>query len=124
LDKFACFVAKQKRLFYHKTRNVCQKEGFMRASILKAVANPPKILWGPFLPVMINMGIQFPMLFMFLGTLDINPIWFMASLLLGHVFCIALGAKEPHVSAMIQAYGQAYRTTNNLYKEKGNKFAP
>ena len=92
--------------------------------ILKAVANPRKILWGPFLPTMLNMGIQFPIMFMFLGTLDVNPLWFMVSLVLGHVACIAVGVKEPHISAMIQAYGQTAKTSHNLYSEKGNKFAP
>ena len=96
----------------------------MREVILKAVANPPKILWGPFLPVMVNMGIQFPIMFMFLGTLDVNPLWFMTSLVLGHVVSIVMGIKEPHISTMIQAYGQTAKQTNNLYKEKGNKFAP
>lgn len=96
----------------------------MREVILKAVANPPKILWGPFLPVLVNVGIQFPIMFMFIGTFDANPLWFMTSIVCGHIFCIALGAKEPHISAMIQAYGQTAKKTTNLYKEKGNKFAP
>ncbi len=96
----------------------------MREVILKAVANPPKILWGPFLPVMINMGVQFPIMFMFLGTFDVNPLWFMCSLVLGHIACVFMGVKEPHISAMIQAYGQTAKKTTNLYKVKGNKFAP
>jgi hypothetical protein len=37
---------------------------------------------------------------------------------------IAIGTKEPHVSAMVQAFGQTNRVTKNLYKVKGNKFAP
>ena len=96
----------------------------MRAVILKAVANPPKILWGPFLPVMVNFGIQFPVMFMFLGTLDANPLWFMVSLLAGHAFSVFLGIKEPHISTMIQAFGQTAKKTNNLYQVKGNKFEP
>ena len=96
----------------------------MREVILKAVANPPRILWGPFLPTMLNMGIQFPLMFMFLGTFDINPLVFMISIVLGHVACIIIGAREPHISAMIQAYGQSAKTSTNLYKVKGNKFAP
>lgn len=96
----------------------------MREIILKAVANPPKILWGPFLHTMLNMGIQFPIMFMFLGTFNINPLVFMCTLVIGHVICIAVGVKEPHISAMIQAYGQTAKTSHNLYKEKGNKFAP
>ncbi|MBE6453970.1 MAG: hypothetical protein E7017_03690 [Alphaproteobacteria bacterium] len=96
----------------------------MREVILKAVANPPRILWGPFLPVMVNLGVQFPIMFMFLGTFDVNPLWFMISLVGGHFASIFMGIKEPHISAMIQAYGQTAKTTTNLYKEKGNKFAP
>ncbi|MBE6444307.1 MAG: hypothetical protein E7020_06570 [Alphaproteobacteria bacterium] len=96
----------------------------MREIILKAVANPPKILWGPFLPVLLNLGVQFPIMFMFMGTFNVNPLWFMSSLVVGHLICIALGVRDPHISAMIQAYGQAAKKSNNLYKEKGNKFAP
>ena len=96
----------------------------MREIILKAVANPPKILWGPFLPTMLNMGVQFPIMFMFIGTVDTNPLFFMVSVIVGHIICIALGAKEPHISAMIQAYGQSAKSSTNLYKVKGNKFAP
>ena len=96
----------------------------MREPILKAVANPPKILWGPFLPTVLNLGIQFPLMFMFMGTFEVNPLWFMASLVVGHLISIAAGAKEPHISAMIQAYGQSAKTSHNLYKVKGNKFAP
>ena len=96
----------------------------MREGILKAVANPPRILWGPFLPVMINFGVQFPIMFMFMGTWDINPLWFMVSIVIGHIVSVAIGVKEPHISAMIQAYGQTAKKSNNLYKEKGNKFAP
>lgn len=96
----------------------------MREPILKAVANPPKILWGPYLPVLLNLGIQFPMMFAALGMFDINPLIFVVSILITHSAIVLWGAKEPHISNMIQAFGQTYRTTNNLYKEKGNKFAP
>lgn len=96
----------------------------MREMILKAVANPPKILWGPFLPVMLNLGIQFPLMFMCVGTINVNPLIFMIMIILGHTFCIFLGVKEPHISSMIQAYGIANKTSTNLYKVKGNKFAP
>ncbi|MBQ9235982.1 MAG: hypothetical protein IJ184_05925 [Alphaproteobacteria bacterium] len=96
----------------------------MREMILKAVANPPKILWGPFVPVMLNVGIQFPMLFMMVGAVNVNPIVFMAMIIAGHTFCVFLGVKEPHISAMIQAFGKANKTSVNLYKVKGNKFAP
>lgn len=96
----------------------------MKENIYKAVANPPKILWGPFLPVILNLGVQFPLMFMFIGAFDINPIMFMATVILGHVGIVAAGVREPHISNMMQAYGQCYKPTNNLYKVKGSKFAP
>ena len=56
----------------------------MREMILKAVANPPKILWGPFLPTLLNIGIQFPIMFMFIGLGDVNPLLFVFSIVLVH----------------------------------------
>lgn len=96
----------------------------MKEPILKAVANPPKILWAPFLPSMLNIGMQFPFMFMAIGMFNMNPLIFMISIVAGHLVCIAWGAKEPHLSAMVQAWGQANKTSTNLYKEKGNKFEP
>ena len=96
----------------------------MREMILKAVANPPKILWGPFLPTLLNLGVQFQLMFMCMGVFKSNPLIFMVTIALGHIFMIFLGNKEPHISSMIQAFGQCRRVSNNLYKEKGNKFAP
>lgn len=96
----------------------------MREMILKAVANPPKILWGPFLPTLMNVGLQFPVMFVSIGTLDLNPLFFVVSIVAVHGLIIMLGTKEPHISAMIQAFGQTNKNSYNLYKEKGNKFAP
>jgi hypothetical protein len=96
----------------------------MREPILKAVANPPKILWGPFLPTLLNLGLQFPLMFIAIGVFDFNPILFVASIVGMHAVVIFAGAKEPHISSMIQAFGQSRRVSTNLYKEKGDKFAP
>ena len=95
----------------------------MRDMILKAVAQPPKIFWGPVLPVVLNMGLQFPMMFMAMGIWNINPLMFVFSIVLVHTAVVAYGVKEPHLSAMIQAFGQANKVSTNLYAEKGNKFA-
>jgi len=96
----------------------------MREMILKAVANPPKIFWGPFLPVLLNFGLQAPFLFIFIGAFNVNPLVFLITIILVHIFLVFWGAKEPHISSMIRAYGQTNRTSRNLYKVKGNKFAP
>ena len=96
----------------------------MRDMILKAVAQPPKIFWGPVLPVVLNLGLQFPMMFMAMGIWNINPLMFIVSILIAHASVVAAGVREPHLSAMIQACGQTNMVSKNLYAEKGNKFAP
>lgn len=96
----------------------------MRDMVLKAVAQPPKIFWGPVLPVVLNMGIQFPMMFMSMGIWNINPLMFVFSILIAHGLIVFAGTKDPHLSAMIQAFGQTNVVSKNLYSEKGNKFEP
>lgn len=96
----------------------------MRDMILKAVAQPPKIFWGPVLPVVLNMGIQFPVMFMAVGIADINPLMFVFSIVIVHAAIVFAGAKEPHLSTMIQAFGQTNKVSKNLYSERGNKFEP
>ena len=96
----------------------------MREEILKAVAQPPKVLWAPMVPSLINLGVQFPMMFIGMGLGDVNPLLFVASIIMAHIVLVGLGIKEPHLSTMLQAYGQTYRKTLNLYSVKGNKFEP
>ncbi len=96
----------------------------MKEPILKAVANPPKILWGPFLPVLLNFGLQFPLMFIFIGTFNMNPLFFIMLIVIGHISIVLIGAKEPHIGNMIQAFGISNKTSTNLYPTKGNKFAP
>lgn len=96
----------------------------MREEILKAVAQPPTVLWAPMVPAIINLGIQFPFMFMGIGIADVNPLYFVFCIILSHVALMFGGIKEPHLSTMMQAYGQTYKNTNNLYSEVGNKFEP
>ena len=96
----------------------------MREEILKAVAQPPKILWAPMVPAIINLGIQFPMLFMGIGVADVNPLFFIISIILSHIALVFAGLKEPHLSTMMQAYGQTHRATSNLYSVSGSKYEP
>jgi hypothetical protein len=96
----------------------------MRDYILKAVAQPPKFLFAPMVPSIINLGIQFPMLFMGIGVANMNPLFFIVSILLAHGALVIGGIKEPHLSTMMQAYGQTHKVSTNLYAVKGNKFEP
>ena len=96
----------------------------MREEILKAVAQPPLVLWAPMVPAIINLGVQFPMMFIGIGIADVNPLFFVALIVMSHVALCAAGFKEPHLSTMLQAYGQTYYKTTNLYQVMGNKFEP
>ncbi len=96
----------------------------MREELLKAVAQPPKVLWAPMVPAIINLGIQFPVMFMAMGVADLNPLFFIVLIIMGHVALVFAGLKEPHLSRMLQAYGQTYIKTTNLYPVKGSKFEP
>lgn len=96
----------------------------MRDIILKAVANPPKLFWGPVLPTAINAGLQIPFMFMGIGIWQLNPLIFIVTIVLGHLFVVALGVKDPHLSGMLQAFGQTNIVPQNLYKVKGHKFEP
>lgn len=96
----------------------------MRDMILKAVAQPPKIFWAPVLPALLSAGIQTPVMFMAVGMADINPLVFVISIVSFHLLFIGWGVKEPHLSTMIQAFGQTFKTTQNMYPEGGSKFEP
>lgn len=95
----------------------------MREPILKAVAMPPKLFWAPMLPAGVNLAIQFT--FMSFGlAFGINPLLFLISIILVHVFIVIYGAKEPHLSNMMKSYGPTGRPSVNMYKSKGKKLAP
>ncbi len=96
----------------------------MRDVILKAVANPPKLFWGAVLPTAINAGLQIPFMFMAIGIGEANPLIFIVTIVLGHLFVVALSAKDQHLSGMLQAFGLTNISSTNLYKVKGNKFEP
>ena len=96
----------------------------MREEILKAVAQPPKVLWAPMVPSIINLGVQFPVMFMAIGVADANPLFFVLTIIMSHIMLIYAGIREPHLSTMLQAFGQTYKKTTNLYAVKGTKYEP
>ena len=97
----------------------------MREPILKAVAMPPRVFWAPMIPAMVNFGTQVPLIFIWIGLFDGNPIWAIWTVLAVHLIIIIYGAREPHLSHMMLAWGQnGPMSTNNIYHSRGNKFAP
>lgn len=96
----------------------------MREPLLKAVAMPPRLFWAPFLPSAANMALQFPFMFIGMGLFNANPLWFCVTILFAHIFLIIYGAREPHLSTMMQTYGPMAGGSHNMYKSKGTKLAP
>ena len=97
----------------------------MREPILKAVAMPPRVFWAPMVPAIVNFATQVPLIFMWIGLFDGNPLWGIATILIVHIIILIYGVKEPHLSHMMLSWGQnGPSITHNIYYSRGNKFAP
>ena len=100
-------------------------KGIMREPILKSVAMPPRVFWAPMVPFIVNFVIQGTVMLAGIGLFSINPLIFLFTFLIVHVAIVAYSAKEPHMSHLLQAWGQNGPTmTKNIYYSRGNKFAP
>ena len=86
----------------------------MREPILKAIAMPPRIFWAPFLPAAINLAVQFPFMFIGMGLFEMNPLVFVFPIVFAHVFLAVYGAREPHLSAMVRAFGPIAGGSKNI----------
>lgn len=96
----------------------------MKEPILRAVAMPPRLFWAPMAPALANLGIQLPMI-MFMNVIwDINPLWVVTTILTVHLGLIAAGAKEPHLSKMMESRGKFMKNYQAIYPDKGIKMAP
>ncbi|MBR4931991.1 MAG: hypothetical protein IKZ02_03070 [Alphaproteobacteria bacterium] len=96
----------------------------MREPILKAVSMPPRIFWAPFVPAVVNFSIQMGIMVMCIAIFHINPLWFIPTMLIGHLIIAAYAWQEPHLSKMMQTYGPMASKSQNIYPVKGNKLAP
>ena len=97
----------------------------MKEPILKAVAMPPRVFWAPMIPAIANMATQIPIIFLWIGLFQGNPIWGIWTVLIVHFTIVVYSAKEPHLSHMMLAWGQnGPVATKNIYHSRGNKFAP
>lgn len=97
----------------------------MREPILKSVAMPPRVFWAPMIPAVVNLATQLPLIFIWIALFEGNPIWAIGTILIVHLIIIFYGAREPHLSHMMLAWGQnGPAVTHNIYFNRGNKFAP
>ena len=97
----------------------------MREPILKAVSMPPRLFMAPFVLAMANLVVQVAWMFLLLAFFDINPLVSLILFVFVHVLLIVAGTKEPHLSHMLEAWGQNGPTvTHSIYKSRGVKLAP
>ena len=96
----------------------------MEEPILKSVAMPPRFLWAPQVPAILNMAVQMAIAFITIGIFSINPLFNLISIVIVHLVLIAIGVREPHLSTMLQSQGPFARTYHSVYKKPGRKLAP
>lgn len=96
----------------------------MREPVLKAVAMPPRIFWAPMFPAIVNFAMQAGIMVVLVVVIHLNPIYFIGSILIGHIIIAAYSYKEPHLSNMMLTYGPMATPSKNVYRSKGNKLAP
>ncbi len=97
----------------------------MNEPILKAVAMPPRIFWAPMVPAALNLGIQSALIFFGIALFNLNPLVIVLTTVFPtHIALVALGAREPHLSKMMQSQGPFIKNYKNMYPEKGKKLAP
>ena len=95
----------------------------MKEPILRAVAMPPRLFWAPMAPAALNLGLQLGMTVMMQTVLDFNPLWVVVSIALTHSGIVIAGAKEPHLSKMMESRGPFMRSYKSIYPGKGKKLA-
>lgn len=81
----------------------------MKQQVLKALANPAYIFHVPYSLAIINFLVQFiifivvfVVMLVFKG-IDVNPLWFLLSVLIIHGFLIIFTRKEPQIDNIIKA---------------------
>ncbi len=93
----------------------------MREPVLKAVAAPRKFLWAPFELGAANLSLQLTFMVMAFGIFQNNPLVFIPTIILGHLFLVIYGTKEPHLASLLKSYGRYHHRSVNVYSSKGTK---
>ena len=81
----------------------------MKQQVLKALANPAYIFHVPYSLAIINFLVQFIVFIVVFVTMlvfkgiDVNPLWFLLSVLVVHGFLIIFSKKEPQIDNIIKA---------------------
>jgi type IV secretory pathway TrbD component len=99
--------------------------GKLKEELLKSIAYPSLMFFAPFGLAMFNLavgvlGIAFCLLFGYMGYIWIP----MVGIFVIHLMLVALAKHDPHIDNLLRARSNIKARTENIIKEKGNKFAP
>ena len=97
----------------------------MREPILKKVAMPPTLFWAPMYIAVMNFIMQMGIMVILIGAFpgQINPLAFIFSFTIVHVFLVVYGFREPHLSKILMSRGPFLMPTKNVYRSRGHKLA-
>jgi hypothetical protein len=96
----------------------------MPERILKAVALPSTLFWAPQTPAFANMGLHALLMIYGWAFAKLSPLTFIISFLVMHIFIASQGAREPHLTTVLQAWAVSRKRTRNLHPGKTRKYVP
>jgi hypothetical protein len=97
----------------------------LKGGILHVVANPKQFLFAPFEMAIINMILSIAFMLLCIAVIKWTPFVAIVPLILGHTMLIGLGAKNQHLTNLIQSSGKYPRFRKNLSPvSRGVKFVP
>ena len=97
--------------------------------IYRPVALPARFFGAPALPAVFNMAFA-TLIFLFLLFMDVRinitvlVAAFLGTLIGGHIILIQMGAKDPHLSTLIQTLRFAIRRPRSLGRLKRKEYHP
>ncbi len=95
----------------------------MRTMILRVIAEPSQIFFAPLLPAAANILLNVTAMLFGIILIDLTPVIFFVTALVGHVAIAGYALREPHLSTLLSAWMEQRRKTRNLLRVKGNKYA-
>ncbi len=89
----------------------------MKQHVLKALANPARIFYVPYMLAIINFAVQFIIfiaifvsgLIVSKGRMAINPMWFLASVAIVHMILAAFSKRDPQLGQIVAAKIQLFK---------------
>lgn len=97
----------------------------LKGGIFQVVANPKQLLFAPFELAIVNLVAAVLFMILCFTVLGWTPFVAMIPLVGGHLLLAGLGAKDQHITTIIQASGKYRPRRKNLTPvSSGVKFVP